>query len=237
MNDLLNMLGLVSLFFAVAILSGCASQMPKPDDPRYAPVFPQAPQTDISNTGSIYGNSMGVSLYEDQRARRVGDILTVMLQERTSSSKTSGTDMSKDDSNNMQVNSILGLTPKTNLPLGLSKSDLSLNSDTDSKRKFKGAAKSDQSNQLQGNITVTVTQVMPNGILYVRGEKWITLAEGDEYIRIHGLVRTADINPDNTVQSSKIADARIAYGATGDFADVNQKGWLSRFFSSKMWPL
>lgn len=217
--------------------SGCVARMPKPDDPHFAPVYPMTPRVDIQNTGSIYGNSMGVSLYEDQRARRVGDIITVILQEKTVSSKTSGTDLNKKDENEMSVTSLLGMQPKMNVP-GLinSKSDLTLDSSTANERKFAGEAKADQSNQLQGYITVTVADVLANGVLLVRGEKWITLAQGDEYIRIEGLIRTADVSPDNTVMSNKIADARIAYGATGDFAAVNSKGWLSRFFTSEIWP-
>lgn len=228
-------------FFAVVafalMCAGCANHMPKPDDPRYAPVYPTTPRVDIQNTGSIYGNSMGVSLYEDQRARRVGDIITVILQEKTVSSKTSGTDLNKSDENDMSVGSLFGVQPNVNVP-GIinSRGDLTLDSSTENKRKFAGEAKADQSNQLQGNITVTVADVLANGVLLVRGEKWITLAQGDEYIRIQGLVRTADVSPDNTVMSSKLADARIAYGATGDFAAVNSKGWLSRFFTSDMWP-
>lgn len=218
------------------LAAGCASQMPEPGDPRYAPVYPMTPRVDVQNTGSIYGNSMGVSLYEDQRARRVGDIITVILEERTVSSKSSGTDLNKDDTNDMSVSSLLGVQPSINMPGANSSGDLTLDVDTANSRKFAGEAKADQSNKLQGYITVTVADVLANGVLLVRGEKWITLAQGDEYIRIEGLVRTSDVSPENTVMSNKIADARIAYGATGDFAAVNSKGWLSRFFSSEMWP-
>lgn len=230
------LIALVGIIYMV-LSAGCATQMPKPGEARYAPVYPVTPKVDVQNTGSIYGNSLGVGLYEDQRARRIGDIITVVLEERTVSSKSSGTDLNKSDANEMSVGSLMGLVPKANLPgVFNSKSDLTLDSSTDAQRKFAGEAKADQSNRLQGFITVTVADVLANGVLLVRGEKWITLAQGDEYIRIEGLVRTADVSPDNTVMSNKIADARIAYGATGDFAAVNSKGWLSRFFSSEIWP-
>lgn len=229
---------LLSVLATLTLLTlGCSSKMPKPGDTHYAPVYPVTPRVDIQNTGSIYGNSLGVSLYEDQRARRVGDIITVVLQEQTISSKTSGTDLNKTDENDMAVTSLFGVQPSMRVPGFInSGSDLSLGSNTENERKFAGEAKADQSNKLQGYITVTVADVLANGVLLVRGEKWITLAQGDEYIRIEGLVRTADVSPDNTVMSNKIADARIAYGATGDFADVNSKGWLSRFFTSELWP-
>ena len=88
-----------------------------------------------------------------------------------------------------------------------------------------------------GNLTVTVTEVLPNGVLRIRGEKWLSLTNGDEYIRLTGLVRPQDITPDNTVPSQRIANARIAYGGTGDFDQANQPGWLTRFFNSEWWPL
>ena len=104
-------------------------------------------------------------------------------------------------------------------------------------RDFEGQAEADQSNSLAGSITVTVTEVLPNGVLHIRGEKWLSLTNGDEYIRLTGLVRPEDIAPDNTVASNRIANARFAYGGTGDFDQANQMGWLARFFNSEWWPL
>ena len=92
------------------------------------------------------------------------------------------------------------------------------------------------SNSLNGNITVTVHQVLPNGVLIVRGEKWLTLNQGDEYIQVSGMVRPQDIGPDNTVESTKLADARISYSGTGAVHDTNVMGWLSRFFVSALMP-
>lgn len=220
----------------VAQLTACATNEPRPGDPRYAPVFPvtqkPAPQTE----GSIYAAGGGVSLWEDQRARRVGDLLTVLLQERTSSKKSSSTETSKKDENTMGVTSLLGTTPTANVPFIGSNSDLTLNSNTSNERDFEGEAAADQSNQLSGSISVTVTNVLPSGVLMVRGEKWMTLTRGSEFIRIEGLVRPSDIGPDNTIASTRIADARITYSETGELADANRKGWLSRFFSSPIWP-
>jgi flagellar L-ring protein precursor FlgH len=88
---------------------------------------------------------------------------------------------------------------------------------------------------LAGSITVTVTEVLPNGVLRIRGEKWLSLTNGEEYIRLTGLVRPQDIKPDNTLASNRIADARIAYGGTGDFDQANQMGWMGRFFNSEWW--
>jgi flagellar L-ring protein precursor FlgH len=71
----------------------------------------------------------------------------------------------------------------------------------------------------------------------IRGEKWITLNNGDEYIRLTGVIRSKDIGSNNTIVSNKVANARIQYSGTGDFADTQEQGWLTSFFSSQWWPL
>jgi flagellar L-ring protein precursor FlgH len=89
---------------------------------------------------------------------------------------------------------------------------------------------------LKGSITVTVAKIMPGGNLYVQGEKWIKINQGDEYIRVRGIIRPTDITRSNTVLSTQLADARISYGGTGTLAQSNSAGWLSRFFLSPLWP-
>ncbi|MEJ2669317.1 MAG: flagellar basal body L-ring protein FlgH, partial [Gammaproteobacteria bacterium] len=132
---------------------------------------------------------------------------------------------------------VLGTTPHLSAaPLFPSHSSLSLNTSLSGEREFAGEADADQSNSLSGNITVTISQVLPNGMLRIRGEKWLTLSRGEEFIRITGLVRPADVRPDNTVLSTRVADARIAYSGTGELAEANQMGWLTRFFNHPLWP-
>ena len=122
----------------------------------------------------------------------------------------------------------------TNNPLG--GADLSLNAGYSGSRATKGDSKAGQGNSLTGSITVTVADVLPNGIIAVRGEKWMTLNTGDELVRIAGLVRADDISTDNTVSSTRVADARITYSGTGSFADASQPGWFDRFFLSPLFP-
>ena len=114
--------------------------------------------------------------------------------------------------------------------------NLSLGAEYNANRDTKGDSKAAQGNSLSGSVTVTVAEVLPNGILAVRGEKWMTLNTGDELVRIAGLVRADDISTDNTVSSTRIADARITYSGTGAFADASQPGWLDRFFLSPLFP-
>jgi flagellar L-ring protein precursor FlgH len=224
---------LLRLSFVVVValsLSACGAMMrerPMPDDPAYAPVSPSSMQMGEMVTGSIFQPARNFSFYGDQVALNVGDILTVLLEENTSASKSADTTYDKDDDVNLNEATILGNT--------IAGKGLSLLTNPSMTRAFDGAAKSDQSNSLRGSISVTVSDVLPNGVLIIKGEKWLKLNQGDEYIRITGMVRPQDIGTDNTILSSKVADARIAYGGTGSFDDVNKQGWLTRFFNSDWW--
>jgi len=229
-------LGFLALFFAV-FMSGCATMnIPKPGDPHFAPVMPVTPVPGAQAAGSIYASGAGISLWEDKRARRIGDIITVLLSEKTVSTKSNKTDINKEDKLNMDLTSVLGTQPTYRIPGVNSKNGLTLGTDADNKRQFTGDTGSDQSNSLIGQISVTVADVLSNGNLVVRGEKWMTLSQGDEFIRIEGILRPSDIAQDNTVQSNRLADARITYSATGALADAQQQGWMSRVFNSPWWP-
>ena len=219
---------LVSVALVVVFLSGCQAMTRERavrDDPRYAPVPPEEMIPDEPVNGSIYQSSRNHNLFGDSRALNVGDIVTVDLEEETSSSKSANTSIGKDSEIDLDA------------PLILGENGLEIDTDIDMERDFEGSASADQGNQLIGDITVTVVEVLPNGVLRIRGEKWLSLTQGEEYIRLTGMVRQEDIGSDNRVESSRIADARIAYGGTGDFDQSNRMGWLSRFFNSEWWPL
>ena len=101
---------------------------------------------------------------------------------------------------------------------------------------FNGSAASDQSNSLNGTITAVIAKVLPNGLMQVQGEKWLQLNRGEEFVRISGLVRPEDVTGNNTVSSLRLGDARIAYSGTGELADSNRAGWLTRFFLNPLFP-
>nr|WP_241264214.1 flagellar basal body L-ring protein FlgH [Bowmanella dokdonensis] len=206
-----------------------AHRGPAPNDPFFAPVMPDMPEQRVNDDGSIFQQEFASSLYSDVKARRVGDIITIVLRENTSASKSAGTNTSRETAVDLQP--IAGLGGNA-VNIGNESIQLGINSANE----FDGNAAANQSNSLNGNISVTVTQVMPNQNLVVRGEKWLTLNNGDEYIRLTGIVRAADISPDNEVVSSKVANARIQYSGTGTFAKAQQQGWLTKFFSSEWWP-
>ena len=218
--------GLMVAVFGM-LLSACASNPPELAD--FKPlVRPVAPPQESYDNGSLF-QGRGISLFEDPKPYRVGDILTIMLEESTSASKTAATSTKKDDEVNIDIPTIFGTTPTHN---GNQLWDLSMAPT----REFEGEGDSSQSNSLSGEITVTVVDVLQNGNLVVQGEKWFTLNQGKEYIRVAGVVRPQDIQSDNTITSSKLADAQIAYSGEGFVADSNKQGWFSRFLSSEWWP-
>jgi flagellar L-ring protein FlgH len=225
--------GLVSLLAALA-LSGCATLNPsKPgDSPEYRPAAPIEPRPASANNGAIFQPALGAALFEDQKARRVGDLVTVVLDENTNAKKSSATSTSKDSNAEMDFGNI-SIAGKTLLD-----GDTKLVSLTgEAGRSFDGAGDSSQSNQFSGEITVTVAEVLPNGNLVIQGEKWLGINQGNEYLRLRGIVRPVDITTANTVKSTQIANAQLYYGGTGALQDSNTQGWLTRFFNSPIWPI
>lgn len=214
---------------ACLFVGGCVvNAPPQPNDPYYAPVMQPAPVPAPVSNGSLYSQATSVTLYEDHKARRVGDLLTIQLREATTSSKSSTTDVSKE--------SEVGIPTAEQFGTMLGLDNLDLLTSLQANREFSGGADADQRNRLQGEITVTVVDVYPNGAMAVRGEKWMTLNHGDEFIRISGLVRPEDVSPDNVVNSTRVANARISYSGTGSMASANRMGWLTRFFNSPLFP-
>ncbi|MBH9305846.1 flagellar basal body L-ring protein FlgH [Pseudomonas aeruginosa] len=230
----MNRLMIVSLLGIATALSGCVNPPPKPNDPYYAPVLPRTPLPAAQNNGAIYQAGFEQNLYDDRKAFRVGDIITITLNEKTQASKKANSDIQKDSKTKMGLTSLFGSGMTTNNPIG--GGDLSLSAEYGGSRDAKGDSQAGQSNSLTGSITVTVAEVLPNGILSVRGEKWMPLNTGNELVRIAGLGRAADIATDNTGSATRVADARITYSGTGAFADASQPGWLDRFFLSPLWP-
>ncbi|SDS67166.1 flagellar L-ring protein precursor FlgH [Halopseudomonas xinjiangensis] len=224
----MNSLRFSLLAIAVVSLTACVQVPPRPDDPAYAPVLPRTPMPQELNNGAIYQPGFEMTLYDDRKAHRVGDIITITLTERTAARKSAESEMSKSSSVELANPTLLGNV------VGAKGLDLGVN--ISGSRSANGESEANQSNSLTGSITVTVAEVLPNGILAVRGEKWITLNTGDELVRISGLVRSDDIGQDNTVLSTRVADARITYSGTGAFANSSQPGWLSQFFLSPLWP-
>lgn len=214
------------LLVALVLASGCQSfsaARSSDDTAQYQP-----PELDYTlpptTSGGLFRTGYSGSLIQDNRALRVGDILTIVLAESTQSSKSAGTSFGKSSSVNMGVPTLFGsAVPDAETALSAG-------------RDFNGSAKSSQQNTLRGAIAVTVHQVMPNGTLLVKGEKNLQLNQGDEYIRLTGLVRVQDINRNNQVSSQNVANAQISYAGRGTLNNSNSAGWLTRFFTHPLFP-
>jgi flagellar L-ring protein precursor FlgH len=217
----------IILLMAAFSMSGCAA--PKRGDAAYAPVMPVYVQGPQQNNDSIYQPGTAWLLHEDLKARRVGDMLTVLLQEQTDAQKTSATDSTKTTSVSMTDPTILGTSAIKN-------GNAIFDNQLDSDHSFSGKGDTSQSNSLTGSVTVVVVEVLSNGNLVVQGEKWLNINEGEDFVRLRGIVRQIDISPDNTIASVRVANADIQYGGTGSLGSANKQGWLARFFSSEWMP-
>ncbi|MGQ0528862.1 MAG: flagellar basal body L-ring protein FlgH [Panacagrimonas sp.] len=209
------------------VLAGCASApkpLPDPPQPLQRPSFVRE-----ANPGSIYNAGSSFVLFEDPKARVQGDLLTVLLIEKTQAQKKASTSTSKTSKVGIENPTIAGL-PLSDKGVGVGSFSL------EGSRGFDGQGDTSQSNQLNGSITVTVVERLPNGNLVVSGEKNLELNQGSERVRLSGIVRPVDIRPDNSITSDRIADARIQYVGRGALADANAQGWFSRFFNSPWFP-
>lgn len=180
------------------------------------------------SAGAIYREGPGLRLYTDRKAREVGDIVTINLSERTQASTRANTAITKESTNTMS-GTVFGA------PVTVGGQDILDNSLSNS-RDFAGDGNSTQSNQITGTLTAQVVQKLPNGNLVIQGSKELTLNQGNELIQVQGIIRTADIGPDNTIASTRVADARIVYGGRGPIARSNAMGWLDRFFNGAWFP-
>lgn len=211
---------------ALLLLSACASK-PVEYRPLVDQAYPQPAPAPVD--GAIYHSGHGVGLFEDRRARRVGDVLTVLLIERTQAQKSASTATARDSNTAIAAPTLFGrAVTRGGLPI--------IDTELGSASSFEGSGDSSQSNRLDGQLSVIVTEVFPNGALKVAGQKRLEINRGAENLRLTGLVRPEDIAADNTVPSSRVAMADISYSGSGPVAESNAMGWLTRFFQSPLWP-
>jgi flagellar L-ring protein precursor FlgH len=230
MNSTIKFASIMFIQFCwMAGLTGCGSPMlVRQGEADFAPAAPIEFGPVFQENGSIYQAGYSKAWFEDIKARQVGDLLKVLLDEQTDATKQASTGITKDTSTEISAPTILG----KDITLNGNPLSTSLESAND----FSGKSDSSQSNKLQGSITVTVSHVLQNGNLVVQGEKWISINQGDEYVRLRGIVRPVDIAPDNTVLSTQVGNAQISYRGKGAPAEANAMGWLARFFNTPIWP-
>jgi len=205
---------------ALALLAGCTTVPPtNVHQPMTArPVLRE--DAPLAN-GAIWQAGQSRPLFEDRRARYVGDTINVRIVENTNATTKSNRKVDKSGNVTASVGAMAGL-PGSRL------ANLDLNAG--SANSFSGAGEAANNNVFTGNLAVTVIDVLPNGNLLVSGEKQVAIGQEQEYVRISGVVNPGFIDTQNTVPSSMIADARIEYKSSGQVAEGQVMGWLARFF-------
>ena len=202
------------------VLGGCALVPTQPITQQPMTAAPPLPPSQQS-PGSIFNPGYaGRPLFEDQRPRNVGDILTIVIAENINATKSSGANANRDGTTKFGVPTagfLGGLFGKVNL-------------DASGDNTFKAAGGANASNTFNGTITVTVTGVEPNGNLIVSGEKQMLINQGNEFVRFSGVVNPNTISGLNSVYSTQVADAKIEYSAKGYINEAETMGWLQRFF-------
>lgn len=206
------------LSLAVLLLaSACTSTLvEEADSVNYDPVYPASGMAEPSATGGIYTASSAGLFASDRRAARVGDILTVEFEERFQASKSQSTSGNRASDYELDMPDAL--------TMGMDDGLL----DNGTKQSFSGRGSAQQSNSLTGRLSVSVIRVLPGGLLEIAGQKRLTLNQGNEYIRLTGVVRPEDINAENVVMSDRIAHASIKYVGAGAISDTSRQGWLRR---------
>ena len=223
---------LLSSLVVLAVLQGCAAHQPEMSSlspsPDFAPVYPLAKDPTAPATGGIYGNRQSDAWFGRGRNYQIGDLITVMLNESTQADRSQKTDVSRDASNTALpkgANTLLGNVHPFFDALNLNAA----------KTASTGKGSAAQAASLTGSVTVTVTEILANGNLVVRGEKKLGLSEGTEVIQVAGVIRPQDIGPNGTVQSLRLANAQISYRGSGDLASASKPGWGTSALL-KLWP-
>lgn len=202
------------------LLSGCVSTIPPTGVHQPMTARPEASKVAPLANGAIFQNGAR-PLFEDRRARYVGDTLTINLVEKTAAQKKSSANAERNHDIGLSVPTIVGVPGKGAQGMSV---------EVESSNKFEGKGDAAATNDFTGTITVTVIEVLPNGNLMVSGEKMIAINQGEEFIRFSGVVNPLYVSGANTIPSTQVADARIEYKANGYIDSAQTMGWLARFF-------
>lgn len=212
----------LALILALALLAACAP-FPKVEVREPTSARPVAPSRTVQLNGAIYQQAAFRPLFEDNRARFVGDILTININENLSATQEKKSSTSK-------TGSVTAANPDVKLPIGGSFGANVISVNGASSNTFDGKGSTNSTNAFTGTITVTVVDVLPNGNLVVSGEKQIGNNRQVETLRFSGVVNPLNLVNNNTVSSTQVADARIEMRGQGQVDEAQVMGWLARFF-------
>jgi len=218
------------LFLSLTLLAGCAVQQTEVVTPSFDQQLKAA--TPSYSNGSIWQAS-SVALTEDGKARRIGDIVTIIITETASASKQAATATGRSSELSAGIPAFMGLQGAGVLTNNLG--DLSKLIDASASSKFDGSGSTSRKESLTATITAKIIDVLPSGNLKIEGKRNVKVNSEDQIVTVRGTIRQRDISPDNTINSSYIADAQITYSGEGVISDRQKPGWLMNLVD-KLWP-
>jgi len=221
----------VSIVCSALVLSGCAAQQVAGPSPEYAPVIPEPKVASSIPTGSIFSPANADSWFGEKKTYQVGDVITVLLSESVNGSASATNEASRETSTDVLTAAQLA---RIGSPGGLLL-DSENGTPIDTAISSSGSGATGQSASLTGTMTAQVVDVYPNGNLMIRGEKIVNFSTGSEVIQVKGIIRPQDVQPDNTVQSKRIASAQISYKGTGQNANASKTPWGTNLLMA-IWP-
>lgn len=228
-------------FILLTVISGCGGQAQHatPMPPLTPPQQYTEPEQRYDNPGSLYSAAESTDLYADNRARRVGDIILVKVVESSKSKSKADTTADKDSSSSISVGAAFGAKSTGLIPMsgGLLSGSVGakpmLSTNTLSSLSATGETK--RENYVTATIGARVLQVLPGGMLQLQGAREVRVNDETQYMVVSGLVRAQDVGPDNSVESTQLADSKIEYYGKGVLADKQRPGWLTRLLDN-VWP-
>jgi flagellar L-ring protein precursor FlgH len=233
MTNMHTRLALASLLAGAVLLNGCngaertATLMP----PMVAPQVYTEPEERVTNPGSLYSEASSSYLFDDNRARKVGDIILVKIVETSKAKHKADTKADRESTNNIGVTAAFGKNSLTSLiPVGPNPVV-----QTSTRTEHEATGETKRENYISATMGARVVQVLPNGVMQVQGAREIKVNDETQYMVVSGLVRQRDIDQDNAVLSTQMADSRIDYYGRGVLADKQKGGWLTRLLDM-VWP-
>ena len=219
------------IFISIIAMSGCASQQQVAGpSPEYAPVIPESRLAERLPTGSIYDRAHADSWFGEKTSYQIGDMVTVILDESMAGDSNATNEASRSTTTDVLTPTQLG---RLGSPGGFPFSDDQ--NPIETTLSSSGSGQGRQSASLRATMTAQVVEVYPNGSLMIRGEKIVNFSNGSEVVQVKGIIRPSDIQPDNTVQSKRIAAAQITYKGFGQNANASRTPWGTNLFMA-IWP-
>lgn len=213
---------------SLSILTGCATQQVAGPSPEFAPVIPQPKVAQAISTGSIYSAANADNWFGEKKTYQVGDVITVVLDESMDADSTSKNSASKKTKTDV-------LSPLQIAKWGSAGGLLSEDMQEENEVSAEGSGVLDQSATFKGTMTAQIVEVYSNGNLLIRGEKIVTFSSGSEVVQVKGVIRPEDIQPDNSIQSKRLANAQISYKGIGANANAQRVPWGTNLIFS-LWP-